>query len=354
VDTQPVQYTAWNPDYLAGNQEEGVLDYTNEYSFDVAQSAISYDAVFGSIGGFETVFSDMLGNKLYYVLISNSATTKDDLIKSFNVGLTYVNKEHRVNYGYGAFHLYDEHYDDYDGFTTERQTGLEGLVSYPLSKFTRVETSAFVRHSYKNFTLFDRSRNAILSTNYVSLVHDNSLWDVSGPIDGIRYNTTVGLTTDFYTGKFFNRLAFVDLRNYLRIRKYSAFATRAFGFVSSGSEPYRIYLGGSWSLRGYDRRAFYARKVLFMSNELRFPLIDNLFIGFPFGRIGFQAIRGALFFDTGSAWNDEFDRFVGSFGAGARVALGYLTVLRFDLSKTTDYRTINPGLKFDFFFGWNF
>lgn len=348
------QYSAWNPDRLGGEESTGVLDYANEFSFDVAQSAIAYDAVYGTIGGFQAVFSDMLGDKLYYILLSNTADTKNDLLKSFNFGVTYINKTHRINYGVGAYHLFDEHYDDYEGYYDERQSGVQGLVSYPLSKFSRVETSAFLRHSFKEKPLFRESRHAILMTNYASVVHDNSLWDISGPIDGIRANATVGLTTDFYSGKFFNRLMFVDLRNYLRIRKYSAFATRAFGFWSAGDEPQRIYLGGSWSLRGYERREFYARKVLLLSNELRFPLIDNLFIGFPFGRMGFQAIRGALFADVGTGWNDEFERFYGSFGAGARVALGYMAVLRFDLSKKTNFDTFEPGLKFDFFFGWNF
>lgn len=354
VETEPPAFTAWNPQLLPGKAEAGVLDYTSEYSFDVAQSAISYDAVFGSIGGFQTVFSDMLGNQLYYILISNSATSKDELLKSFSVGVTYINKARRLNYGVGVFHLYDKHYDDVQGYFTERQSGAEGLVSYPVSKFTRVETSAFVRRSFKKWLGYRSPRHAILSTNYISVIHDNSLWDISGPIDGVRYNATLGLTTDFYSGKFFNRLAFVDVRNYLRIRKFSAFATRAFGYVSAGEEPQRIYLGGSWSLRGYDRRQFYARKVLLLSNELRFPLIDNLFIGFPFGRIGFQAIRGALFVDAGSGWNEEFDRMYGSFGAGARVSLGYLAVLRFDLVKKTDFRKVQPGVVFDFFFGWNF
>lgn len=212
----------------------------------------------------------------------------------------------------------------------------------------------FLRHSFRKTPLFLRERHAVLSTNYASLVHDNSLWDISGPIDGIRANATVGLTTDFYSGQFFNRLAFIDLRHYLRIGKYSAFATRAFGFISGGAEPHRIYLGGSWSLRGYDRRAFYARKVFLVSNELRFPLIDNLFIGFPFGMIGFQAIRGALFFDVGSAWDASYEKTYGALGVGARVSLGYLAVLRFDLTKTTDFHTFEPGLDFDFFFGWNF
>ncbi len=354
VTVTPPTFSVWNPEHLSGRLEEGVVAYQNEFSIDIAQSAIAYDAVYGSMGGFQTVFSDMLGNQLYYLLISNSASTKDELLKSFSVGLTYINKTRRLNYGVGAFHLFDEHYDDFEGYISERQTGVEGLVSYPLSKFTRVETSAFLRHSFKKQEQLNTERHAILSTNYVSLVHDNSLWDVSGPIDGVRLNTTVGLTTDFYSGKVFNRLAFVDLRHYLRIRKYSAFATRAFGFVSAGQEPQRIYLGGSWSLRGYDRKAFYARKVMLLSNELRFPLIDDLFVGFPFGRIGFQAIRGALFFDAGSGWNNEFDRFYGSVGAGARVSLGYIAVLRFDLAKKTDFRRFGSGVVFDFFFGWNF
>ncbi len=354
VQVTPPAFTAWNPEYLSGKLEEGVLDYKNEYSIDVAQSAIAYDAVVGSIGGFQTVFSDMLGNRLYYVLISNSATTKDELLKSFNLGITYVNKTHRLNWGVGAFHLYDEHFDDYEGYVSERQTGAEGLISYPLSTFTRVETSIFLRHSFRKKLQFDTQRNAILSTNYISLVHDNSLWDVSGPIDGMRFNATLGLTTDFYSGRIFNRLAFVDFRHYLRIGKYSAFATRVFGFGSDGSEPQRIYLGGSWSLRGYDRKAFYARKVALISNELRFPLIDDLYVGFPFGRIGFQAIRGAVFVDAGSGWNDKFDRLSGSFGTGARVSLGYLMVLRFDFVRRTDFRKITSPWVFDFFFGWNF
>ena len=82
--------------------------------------------------------------------------------------------------------------------------------------------------------------------------------------------------------------------------------------------------------------------------------IDALLIGFPFGAMGFQGIRGAVFFDAGSGWEDEFDQLYGSFGLGMRVALGYVVVLRFDFSRTTDFRTISAKTDFDFFFGWNF
>jgi len=74
----------------------------------------------------------------------------------------------------------------------------------------------------------------------------------------------------------------------------------------------------------------------------------------PFGGLDFRRIRGAIYFDTGSAWDDEFDQFLGSYGAGFRVALGYVVLLRFDFTRTTDFRTTSPGTNFDFFFGWNF
>ncbi len=154
VEVEAPQYTLWSPARLTGDEETGVVDYANEFSFDVAQSAISYDAVFGTIGGFQAVFSDMLGNQMYYVLLSNSASEKSQLLESFNVGVTYINKSHRVNYGMGAYHLYDEHFDDYEGYYSERQSGVQGLVSYPISKFSRVETSMFVRHSFKKRPLF--------------------------------------------------------------------------------------------------------------------------------------------------------------------------------------------------------
>ena len=126
------------------------------------------------------------------------------------------------------------------------------------------------------------------------------------------------------------------------------------GFSSSGKEPQKLYLGGSWSLRGYDRQAFYGRHVILLNNELRYPLIDNLSIGFPFGKISLQGIRGALFFDAGDAWENKFDQLHGSFGVGARISLGYVVVLRLDVSRRTDFNKINSNTDFDFFFGWNF
>jgi len=352
--TVPVDTLAWYPESIDKAYAETSIKYETDYSFDIAQSTVSYDPIVGSIGGVQAMVSDMLGDHLYYMLITNTAETNDELLESFNVGVTYVNKEKRYNWGVGLFHLYDEYYNRHDLYFLERQAGALGLFSYPISMFNRIDFTTFARYDKKERRYGQTSYEGFLVTNYLSWVYDNSIWDVSGPIEGRRYNISVGITSSVSEGVNHNRQASADIRHYIRLGSASAFASRLFGYTSAGREPRRLYFGGSWSFRGYDRREFYSRNILFASNELRFPLIDALQIGFPFGGMGFRGIRGALFFDVGSAWNDEFDQFLGSFGYGFRVSLGRVILLRFDFARTTDFETISPGTDFDFFFGWNF
>ncbi len=355
LDQQP-QYLVsdWLPKRIEKRFRKTSIRYDTEYSFDIAQSVIGYDPVYGSAGGLQAVVSDMLGNRAFYFLLMNTADTKDEVLESFNVGVTYVNRERRVNWGLGLFHLFNDYYNDFDGFFTEREVGVLSLLSYPTSKFQRFDLTTLAHYSKRTRRLGRPDREALLVTHYLSWVYDNSLWDISGPIEGRRYNFSIGTTARLEGLRNFSRTAMADVRHYVRLGRYSAFANRLFAYSSTGTEPQRIYFGGSWSFRGYDRRAFYNRNVLFASNELRFPLIDNLLIGFPIGGFGLSAIRGALYVDIGSAWDEEFDQFYGSFGGGIRVSLSYLVVLRFDFSHTTDFQTVSPKTDFDFFFGWNF
>ncbi len=350
----PFAFERWVPGKISSEFSDATIKYDTDYSFDIAQSAIGYDPVYGSIGGVQLALSDILGNHAIHFLVTNTAETKDELLKSFNVGVTYINKEKQMNWGVGAFHLYDEYFNDIDQYYFERQVGVLSLFRYPISKFNRLDLTSSARYSNRELRFGRDNREAFLLTNYLSWVYDNALWDISGPIDGRRYNFTVGLSTSIDEVRNYNRTAMADVRHYVRLGRYSAIANRTFGYTSSGLEPQRIYFGGSWSFRGFDRRQFYTKNVLFSSTELRFPLIDNLIIGFPVGNLGFNGIRGALFFDVGSAWENNYDGLLGSFGAGFRVAIDYLVVLRFDFSRTTDFETISPNTHFDFFFGWNF
>jgi outer membrane protein assembly factor BamA len=166
---------------------------------------------------------------------------------------------------------------------------------------------------------------------------------------------TVAGSFELKKADYYNSQLNIDLRKYFRLSESSAYAIRTMYFTSDGTDPQRYYLGGSWDLRGYPRRYFHGRNLFLLNNELRFPLIDRLYVGFPFGALNFQAIRGALFFDAGKAWDNDVDNhLVGSFGFGFRVALGYVTVLRFDFARRTDFRSVSNGFDFDFFFGWNY
>jgi hypothetical protein len=343
----------WQPVEGQGEVAAGAVDYRKKFSFDLAQSAVSFDAFYGTVGGFQTALTDILGDHQYYFLVANNAGSKDEIFESFSAAATYFNRKRRLNYGYGLFHLSTRYDDRIEGPIKERQYGVAGHLAYPVSKYRRIETSLYVRRSDRDVLVGER-RRGVLATPFLSLVHDNSLWDITGPIDGWRLILSVGVTGDLTNYRTLNRLAIIDARKYFRLGAYSAFAMRFLYQTSTGDEPQRRYFGGSWDLRGYPRRGEYTRNVMLISNELRFPLIDALFVGFPVAQLGFQAIRGAIFFDAGNAWEDDFGRMKGSVGAGARVALGYFTALRFDWARRTDFRKLEDKTRFEFFFGWNF
>ncbi len=352
---QDNNHVAWKPKKIDSKITKASIKYETDYSFDIAQSSVGYDPVYGSMGGVQGLVSDMLGDHMYHFVINNTSETQADFLKSINVGVSYINRKHRLNWGAGVYHLYDEYYNDYESYYNERQVGMFGLLRYPYSRFMRFDLSTYLRYSNKDRRFgLKGSREVVLSSNLISWIYDNSLWDHTGPIEGRRYNFTIGLTVSAGELKTYNRFGYVDVRHYLRLGKYSAFANRMFAYSSAGIEPQRIYFGGSWSFRGYSRRELYVRNVLFMSNELRFPLVDNLFIGLPIGGFGFRAIRGAVFFDVGSMWDDNYEGMDGSLGVGFRVNLGYLVLLRFDFSRRTDFEKIDSITDFDFFFGWNF
>ena len=87
---------------------------------------------------------------------------------------------------------------------------------------------------------------------------------------------------------------------------------------------------------------------------VRFPFIDQFYLRFPFGGIGFNSIRGALFVDAGNVWDDTFGDIKGSFGFGLRFRFAGYLVLRLDIGKKTNFKEIYPKTFTQFFFGWDF
>ena len=346
-------HNSWSRPKLNGELSQGSVKYHPRFSFDIAQSAVAYDAIAGPTGGLQFALTDILGNHQYYFLVYNTADTRQSFLKSFNLGATYLNRTKRFNWGGGIFHFYDEYNDDYYGYVAERNYGGVLLGIYPLSRYRRLESAVYIRRLEKD-TIRPNGPKATTASWQLSYIKDTSIWDATGPIDGTRLNVTVAQAVDLANASYFNHSYNVDYRKYFRLGKSSALATRMMYFHSEGEDAQRYYLGGSWSLRGYPRRYFYGRNLILSNNELRFPLVNDLYIGMPFGNMRFQSIRGAVFFDAGNAWENDYDHLYGSMGFGFRIALGYITVLRFDFARRTDFRTVSNKYNFDFFFGWNF
>lgn len=336
------------------------LKYTKDYDLDIAQTQVSQDPIFGTSGGAQLAFTDVLGNDQYHILIYNNAQTSDEFLKSFNFAITKVNLAKRVNFAYGLFRYSGRYFNYQDNFFYEERTGGFFALSYPLSQFMRLEYSTSYSYSEKSWYEII-NRKAVLASNFVSFVKDNSIWSSTGPMDGQRLKVTFGNTFDLKYSNVNYFTLMLDYRQYLRLGLRSTYAFRILSLINEGQEARQYYLGGSWDMRGYPRWSIRGQRIFFTSQELRFPFIDLLGIRFPFGTIGFNSIRAALFFDAGNAWDDQYsstkewaNNLIGSFGLGFRMRLiGYL-VLRVDFGKTTDFSTVSDGIFTQFFFGWDF
>lgn len=348
----------WLADALQSESEFQKLNYEKEYSLDYAQSVVATDPVFGTRGGAILTLSDLLGDDQYYILLYNTAEVQSDFLRSFNLSITRLNLSRRVNFGYGIFNFNGRRYDirESDEYFYEKSYGGVFLFSYPLTKFERIEASTTLADTDREIVPGISERKAFLLSNSISMVHDNSLWSTSGPVDGSRWLVLLGYTTDikFSNVNYFSVIA--DYRYYLRLGLRTALATRIGFFYNEGKGARRYFMGGSWDLRGWPRWSIRGEKMWLTSLEFRFPLIDQINIKFPFLDLGFWGFRAATFFDAGSAWDKEYKTTYGSVGFGFRFNIFGVLVLRYDIGKKIekDFTQFQPGLFYQFFFGWDF
>ncbi len=349
----------WNlgttPDSLAIEKK----DYRLRMGLDFIGATFAIDPDFGSIGnGAQLFFTDMLGNHQFILLAGSATNTFDDFWKYLNVAVTYVNLTNRLNYYVGGFHLASYIGSIYDLFRFERRYGGMAGISYPLSKFMRVELSTVVKGMERDDDITNlgvSTGSSWLISNYVSYTMDNIIWYVGGPITGRRLNVIFGRTFDMQGTRYESTTLNLDVRNYLHLSKRIIFAQRFVSRNAWGSDLQLFYLGGSWDLRGYNFRQFNGKHTLLINNELRFPLLDRLLMRFPFGYIDFPMFRGSLFLDAGKVSGFIYDTgWIGSVGAGVEMNLGYLPVFRVNFSRRTDFDTIESKVRIDFFLGFNF
>jgi dipeptidyl aminopeptidase/acylaminoacyl peptidase len=376
-----------------GQNEEGeyeVRKYKAKFSPDLVTGAVGYDSFLGLQGQSYLLVSDYMANHQFF-LATDVINTFDDA----NVLFYYENSAKRNNFGIGLFHTRVYYVDNdqrlvgrsggvpiYDTgrLFSDRYYGAVGQLRHPLSLFRRLELNAshvyIDREYYDPDTsgVYDDSKNqaTVLGLSYVS---DNTLWGITGPVNGGRSNFTIEHAFDL-SDRSVSYTAFnADWRKYFKLGNGFSFAARLAGGVSGGRTPKRYYLGGvpnwigsdlareneiytvqnlyfsqlSYPLRGYDYFELAGSRYGLVNLELRNPLIEYFALRFPLGLV-LSHVQGALFVDAGAAW-DKGQKLVltesapGSrlkdlkvgYGFGMRANLGFL-VFRYDVAWPTDFR----------------
>ncbi|MEE9166271.1 MAG: hypothetical protein V3U24_02240, partial [Candidatus Neomarinimicrobiota bacterium] len=342
----------WERPFLRVERGRKNTPYRKKYTFDIAQTAIAYDPIFGFLGGAQVSISDLLGNSYYHFLLFNTADRSSDFVERFNFAVMRVDLSRRVNFGYGVYHFANDYYNYSAGFFFERRYGIQFALSYPLSVFKRIEVTSSASKMARD--LYVEKFSAFLVSNSVSYVFDNSIWGPVGPVDGTSMRVTLGRTIDFTHSRAYYTGFLTDFRKYFRISLNTLYAVRVMAWLNKGEDVYQYRIGGSWGLRGFRRTEVRGTNFFLMNNEFRFPFARELVLRFSSLDISISPIRGAAFFDVGNAW-DELPETLretlrASYGFGLRGNLLGAIVLRLDLGWTTESK--DPFVQF--FFGWNY
>lgn len=380
-----------NADSLDNRTETGgyrVRPYKTKFTPDIISGGLQYDSFFGFQGQTVFIFSDYLGD--HQILV---ATDLVNTIDQSNIQMFYLYNKLRVDFSIGVFHTKNYYLDANDELFSDRFYGLLGGMSWPRSRFTRLEFTAatfFIdRKLYDDPVL--SGKDVRVSTATLSWIHDTVLWGITGPVNGARWRFGLEAAQPVFGNDGVKYAAAeLDYRAYLRLGRWFSTALRASGGISNGDTPKRYYLGGNTNrigsihvdnsvydinnlyfsqvvtpLRGYDYYELEGTRYAVTNLELRFPLIDYFLMRYPL-RIGLSSVVGALFMDLGAVWSDEapfkgasaeggfhLEGIKSGFGFGARANLGFL-VLRYDVAWRTDYRTVAPHTKHYFSLGADF
>ena len=348
----------WYEKKIVLNPQKDKIKYEKEYSLDYAVSQFTIDPVYGNRGGAMFLLSDLLGDDQYFLTYYNNAEIQSNFLDNINISLARINSSGRTNFEYGIFNYSGKRYDlrESEEFYYERSFGGFLNLIYPLSKFQRLEAGTSIANTDREILGDIVTRKGYLLSNSLSFVHDNSLWSPTGPLDGSRLRVLLGYTTDikYSNTNYYSIIA--DYRYYYRLGLMSTLAFRSSLYFNDGKTARRYIGGGSWDLRGWDRFSLRGEKLWVSSLELRFPLVDQLYIKLPFFGISFPYFRGAIFFDAGGVWDKTYTETLGSFGFGFRFNLFNAIVFRYDIGKKIEhnFQKLQNGMFYQFFFGVDF
>ncbi len=338
--------------------EPSIHPYRSRFRMEWITGAFAYGSL-GASGGLHASIADILGD--------HRLDAGAQLSRRFSDSDAYVRYSllpGRLDWEATLFHVKDYLYDDRTtlgqpigedddrtGFS-ERRWGAAGAVIYPFDTFrratlelsaTRLERTTYTDGSRAfgaDLDAVDR-RSSDLLLPRLAYTADNTLWGPSGPLQGAR---SVFSVTHAIPGRG-DRLVFgsahADARRYVRWTRSYSLAMRFLAATSFGEDPQQFQIGGPWTVRGHELRSAKGRNTAHGSIEFRYPFIERIQLGWPF-RSAFGGIRGALFLDAGTAFDDpesfrfrrmhSFEETRGirdlkiGFGTGFRARVAYLPV----------------------------
>ncbi|MCE9627337.1 MAG: hypothetical protein K8R56_05425 [Candidatus Eisenbacteria bacterium] len=285
--------------------QETAQEYRRRLGLDIIQNGVSFDPGFNGQSGYgQIAVSDLLGNEQFMLTLANDSENFGNFWDGWEGGLTYLNQSKRLNYGLGVFRLTRLYDPDFDLVRREKRLGMVGVVSYPLSLFTRIEGSVQVRHATNHLLRRGGTRTVDLVSNFVSFVHDDSRWWWDGPTGGSRLNLTAGFTRDMTSGVADYGTLLAEVRHYRQPFRRVVLAGRAQWLQSFGSDAQKSYLGGPMRLRIDQRRVISGLQLVNTQVEARFPVLRGIVLAVP-APWQLPTLHVALFADAAWASGEE-------------------------------------------------
>ncbi len=385
--------------YKTKDGEYKTHPYKLKFSPDVALFGITASTYYGAAAQGAVVFSDIMGNHR----ISVSGDFYQNTNGTSNLLFNYFCLKNRTDWGFTGFFSRNFtgnlSFSDSDSaiYFYDQYFGGALITQYPFSMVSRTELSLLgISIERKGFIdtlgqFMEFSGNSLITKNTVILqsafVHDNILWGFTGPVNGNRWRIDVSLSPALMDYNDFSFLTVgADIRKYFNLWKKYSFALRlSTGFsqaIANGENPVKFKLGGdnNWlfspsvkvdntsgaiddtyfsnsiaPLRGTIYNEYSGTKYLLHNFEFRYPFIRNIDIVWPIP-IRLRYIKGALFYDIGSAWDNtkkwhpfttsngwiKLDDLVAGIGVGMRMNLG-IAVIRLDRAWKTNLENISSS-----------
>ena len=362
--------------------------YKTRFTLDLVSGNLQISNVFGTSGMTYFSFSDILGDHQI-----SFGTEMVLTLENSDYFFQYGYLKNKTDFYFSAFQNANFFQIDYWTLGRLRHYGVQAYASQPFSRFQRIDYGLSWHNI--NYSILEQRLNSFGQTEYIttstnkystvlpsmSWVYDNSVFGFTGPIDGLRQNTTLTVSPVYGSNKLKFQTLKSDVRKYWRLGRDYTFAIRGFFGSSIGDNKQKFFLGGvpyllsgggetngvedvsnfrevlldttnetlihdlyfteyAWPLRGARFAERFGNNTTLINLEIRFPFINYLALGFPLKMI-FGNIRGHAFVDVGAAWdnvsefqssswpsrygdqNNAYSPWITTAGLGTKINLGY-------------------------------